>query len=169
MYPYWCTEKGYGAFTGKRNDSSDWLYRAKGWIKVMKWDAWGSMIVYTFCTIAFYLLGASILGRSGLVPSGGEMIQTLSSMYRPVFGEWAQMIFLIGAVAVLFSTFFVALAGQSRMAVDALMTSGILPKENKLRAKLIKIFGVIFPTLCVMCCFFSQTCFLILISGSMQV
>ena len=97
------------------------------------------------------------------------MIQTLSSMYRPVFGEWAQMIFLIGAVAVLFSTFFVALAGQSRMAVDALMTSGILPKENKLRAKLIKIFGVIFPTLCVMCyAFFPKPVFLILISGSMQ-
>ena len=169
VYPYWCTEKGYGAFTGKRNDSSEWLYRAKGWIKVMKWDAWGSMIVYTFCTIAFYLLGASILGRSGLLPAGGEMIQTLSSMYRPVFGEWAQMIFLIGAVAVLFSTFFVALAGQSRMAVDALMTSGILPQENKLRTKLIKIFGVIFPTLCVMCyAFFPKPVFLILVSGSMQ-
>ena len=53
---YWCTEKGYGAYTGKKDDSQDWLKRAKGWIKVMKWDAWGSMLVYTFCTIAFYLL-----------------------------------------------------------------------------------------------------------------
>ena len=169
VYPYWCTEKGYGAFTGKRDRSADWLTRAQGWIRVMKWDAWGSMVVYTFCTIAFYLLGASILGRSGLVPSGSEMIQTLSSMYRPVFGEWAQMIFLIGAVAVLFSTFFVALAGQSRMAVDALMTSGILPDKIELRTKLIKLLGITLPLLCVTCyAFFPKPVFLILISGSMQ-
>jgi amino acid transporter len=97
------------------------------------------------------------------------MIQTLSSMYRPVFGEWAQMIFLIGAIAVLFSTFFVALAGQSRMAVDALMTSGILPDKIELRTKLIKLLGIILPLLCVTCyAFFPKPVFLILISGSMQ-
>ena len=114
VYPYWCTEKGYGAFTGKRDSSGEWLTRAKGWVRVMKWDAWGSMVVYTFCTIAFYLLGASILGRSGLVPSRSEMIQTLSSMYRPVFGEWAQMIFLIGAVAVLFFDFLRCTCGSKQ-------------------------------------------------------
>ena len=169
VYPYWCTEKGYGAYTGKKDDSKDWLKRAKGWIKVMKWDAWGSMLVYTFCTIAFYLLGASILGRTGLVPSGSEMIQTLSSMYSPVFGKWAEMIFLIGAVAVLFSTFFVALAGQSRMAIDALMTAGIIKDNQELRLKLIKALGIFLPVVCVTCyALFPKPVFLILISGSMQ-
>jgi Mn2+/Fe2+ NRAMP family transporter len=169
VYPYWCTEKGYGAFTGKRDKSKDWLYRAKGWIKVMKWDAWGSMLIYTFCTIAFYLLGASVLGRSGLIPAGSEMIQTLSSMYSPVFGKWAQIIFLIGSVAVLFSTFFVALAGQSRMAVDALTTSGLIPNDQKLKNRLIKGLGVVLPIICVTCyAFFKKPVLLILISGSMQ-
>lgn len=169
VYPYWCTEKGYAAFTGKRDHSEEWLNRAKGWITVMKWDAWGSMLVYTFCTIAFYLLGASILGRSGLVPSGSEMIHTLSSMYNPVFGKWAEMIFLIGAVAVLFSTFFVALAGQSRMAVDALMISGILQENQALRLKIIKGLGVLLPVICVLFyALFPKPVFLILISGSMQ-
>ena len=169
VYPYWCTEKGYGAYTGKRDQSQEWLARAKGWLRVMKWDAWGSMLVYTFCTIAFYLLGASVLGRTGLVPEGSEMIQTLSSMYSPVFGKWAEMIFLIGAVAVLFSTFFVALAGQSRMAVDALMTSGVLQDNRDLRIKLIKALGFILPVVCVICyALFPKPVFLILISGSMQ-
>ena len=169
VYPYWCTEKGYGAYTGKRDQSQEWLSRANGWLRVMKWDAWGSMLVYTFCTIAFYLLGASVLGRTGLVPAGSEMIQTLSSMYNPVFGKWAEMIFLIGAVAVLFSTFFVALAGQSRMVVDALMTSGALQDNRDLRTKLIKALGFILPVLCVMCyALFPKPVFLILISGSMQ-
>ena len=135
----------------------------------MKWDAWGSMIVYTFCTISFYLLGASILGRTGLVPAGSEMIQTLSSMYNPVFGKWAEMIFLIGAVAVLFSTFFVALAGQSRMAVDAMIISGILRNDQTLRLKLIKVLGFALPIICVICyALFPRPVFLILISGSMQ-
>ena len=84
-------------------------------MKVMHWDAWGAMLVYTFCTIAFYLLGAAILGRTGLVPEGSEMIQTLSTMYEPVFGSFARSIFLTGAIAVLFSTFFIAIAAQGRL------------------------------------------------------
>lgn len=169
VYPYWCMEKGYAAYTGQRDQSKEWLHRAKGWFKVMKWDAWGSMVIYTFCTIAFYLLGASILGRTGLVPEGSEMINTLSSMYAPIFGEWAKFIFLAGSIAVLFSTFFVALAGQSRMAVDALMTAGIIKSDQSLRNYLVKCLGAILPVICVTCyAFFPKPVFLILISGTMQ-
>ncbi len=169
VYPYWCMEKGYASYSGKRDKSAEWLSRASGWIRVMKWDAWGSMIVYTFCTIAFYLLGASVLGRTGLVPEGSEMIQTLSSMYSPVFGKWAQNIFLTGAIAVLFSTFFVALAGQARMVVDAMIISGILPDKKTYRINIIKTLGVLLPIVCVTCyAFFPKPVYLILISGSMQ-
>ena len=94
-YPYWCLEKGYGKYVGKRDDSDAWVKRAKGWMKVMHWDSWGAMIVYTFCTIAFYLLGAAVLGRSNLIPEGSEMIQTLSAMYQPVFGDIAQNFFCL--------------------------------------------------------------------------
>jgi len=169
MYQYWCMEKGYAKYTGARDESDAWRQRAKGWLRVMQWDAWGSMVIYTFCTIAFYLLGASVLGRSGLIPEGSEMIQTLSSMYAPVFGEWAKFIFLIGAIAVLFSTFFVALAGQGRMAVDALIISGICQQNESFRKKAIKVTAVLFPLLCVSCyAFFPQPVILILISGTMQ-
>ena len=58
-YPYWCLEKGYARFTGPRDDSPEWAERARGWMRVMRWDAWCSMVVYTFATIAFYLLGAA--------------------------------------------------------------------------------------------------------------
>jgi hypothetical protein len=36
-YPYWCLEKGYGKYVGKREDSDAWAKRAKGWMKVMHW------------------------------------------------------------------------------------------------------------------------------------
>ncbi|MHC4497218.1 MAG: transmembrane Mn(2+) transporter, partial [Planctomycetota bacterium] len=105
MYPYWCLEKGYAKFTGPRDRTDGWIRRARGWMRVMHVDAWLSMVVYTFATVAFYLLGAAVLGRTGLNPSGEHMVRILAAMYVPVFGSWADGVFLSGAFAVLYSTF----------------------------------------------------------------
>ncbi|BCX46275.1 Mn(2+) transporter [Haloferula helveola] len=125
QYPYWCLEKGYAKWTGPRDDSPEWAERAKGWVRVLRWDAWCSMVVYTFATVAFYLLGAAILGRTGLDPSGDQMVRTLGQMYVPVFGSAAQAVFLFGAFAVLYSTFFVATASHARVCADALRVFGV--------------------------------------------
>ena len=168
-YPYWCIEKGYGKYVGPKENTDAWLNRAKGWMKVMHWDSWGAMVVYTFCTIAFYLLGAAILGRTGLVPEGSEMIQTLSTMYEPVFGSSAQIIFLAGAIAVLFSTFFIAIAAQSRLCIDFIKVSGLANINSAQNRFLLKIFGVILPIICVTCyVFFPKPVILVLVSGTMQ-
>jgi len=145
VYPYWCLEKGYGAAVGPRDDSPAWAARARGWMKVMQLDAWGSMIVYTTVTICFYLLGAATLGRLGLRPAGGEMVRTLGAMYAPVFGEWARGVFLIGAFAVLYSTLFVAAAGNARMVVDGLILAGRLPADDASRAAWSRRLSVAWP------------------------
>jgi len=130
IYPYWCLEKGYGRAVGPRDDSAAWAERARGWLKVMQLDAWGSMAVYTTVTVAFYLLGAATLGRLGIVPAGGEMVRSLGAMYAPVFGPWAQDVFLWGAFAVLYSTLFVAAAGNARMVADGLAMQGLGPTDG---------------------------------------
>ncbi len=145
VYPYWCLEKGYGLAVGPRDDSPAWAARARGWMKVMQLDAWGSMIVYTTVTICFYLLGAATLGRLGLRPAGGEMVRTLGAMYAPVFGEWARGVFLIGAFAVLYSTLFVAAAGNARMVVDGLILAGRLPSDDASRAAWSRRLSVAWP------------------------
>ena len=145
IYPYWCLEKGYGQAVGPRDDSPAWAARARGWLKVMQLDAWGSMIVYTTVTICFYLLGAATLGRLGLRPGGGEMVRTLGAMYAPVFGDWARGVFLIGAFAVLYSTLFVAAAGNARMVVDGLILAGRLPADEASRAIWSKRLSVVWP------------------------
>ena len=61
MYPYWCLEKGYAKFTGVRSDDEGWANRARGWMKVMRYDAFLSMVIYTGATVAFFLLGAALL------------------------------------------------------------------------------------------------------------
>ena len=145
VYPYWCLEKGYGQAVGPRDDSPAWAARARGWMRVMQLDAWASMIVYTVVTIAFYLLGAATLGRLGLRPAGGEMVRTLGAMYAPVFGEWSRGVFLVGAFAVLYSTLFVAAAGNARMVTDGLILAGRLPSDDASRALWSRRLSVAWP------------------------
>ncbi len=145
QYPYWCMEKGYGRWTGPRDDSPEWAARAEGWIRVLKWDAWVSMIIYTFATIVFYLLGAAILGRTGLNPDGSEMIRTLAEMYVPVFGDAAQTIFLFGAFIVLYSTFFIATASHARVCADAMRLFGISRGGDAAYRYWTRLFCVILP------------------------
>lgn len=147
QYPYWCLEKGYAKWTGPRDDSPEWESRARGWVRVLRWDAWCSMIVYTFATVAFYLLGAAILGSTGLNPSGDQMIRTLGQMYEPVFGEAAQVIFLFGAFAVLYSTFFIATASHARGCADALRVFGVSKGDDETYRKWVRVFCIILPLL----------------------
>jgi Mn2+/Fe2+ NRAMP family transporter len=149
-YPYWCLEKGYGRWTGPRDESENWLRRARGWMRVLQWDAWASMVVYTFCTVVFYLLGAAVLSRLGLVPEKQDLIRTLSAMYLPVFGGWAQTVFLFGAFAVLFSTFFVSNAGKARMFTDVTRVTGVLEMDEARRQKGVRLLGGLLPMVCVL-------------------
>lgn len=142
-YPYWCLEKGYARWTGTDDGSAGWLERARGWLRVMHLDAWFSAGVYTFATIAFYLLGAGVLGRAGLDPGRQDLVRTLAAMYEPVFGASARPIFLAGAFCVLYSTFFVASAGVARIAADAVVRLGLVPEERGVDC--VRWLSVVFP------------------------
>ncbi len=119
-YPYWCLEKGYAKNIGPDDGTPEWRENARGWLKIMRVDAWVSFTLYTTSTLAFYLLGAAILHAKQVKVDNSRMIETLSLMYREVFGEWSFWMFLVGAFAVLYSTIFGATASNARLAVDAL-------------------------------------------------
>jgi Mn2+/Fe2+ NRAMP family transporter len=145
-YPYWCLEKGYAKHVGPNDASSGWIVRAKGWIRMMMIDAWVSFGIYTTATVAFYLLGASVLHAKGLVVADAEMIPTLSYMYRDTFGEWSYWLFLLGAFAVLYSTVFGATASNSRLLADALSLFGLVKYETpEDRLRMIRIGCVVLP------------------------
>ena len=74
QYPYWCIEKGYARFVGPRDGSAAWLARARGWMRVMRLDILCSLVIYTMATVAFYLLGAGVLNRLGLVPADRDTV-----------------------------------------------------------------------------------------------
>lgn len=145
-YNYWCIEKGYAAKTGVRDDSLEWEARAKGWIGVMYLDAIVAMIVYTLVTAAFYLLGAAVLYKMGVVPEGNQTIEVLSSIYTESLGPWARVIFLVGSFIVLFSTLFAALASWIRVFADAFGKVGWINFEDQhQRNRTMAILAWFFP------------------------
>jgi Mn2+/Fe2+ NRAMP family transporter len=76
--------------------------------------------VFTVATVSFYCLGATVLHRQGLHPQKQQMIETLSQMYVPAFGDWTKAAFLIGVWAVLFKTMYVSSASNGRLITDFL-------------------------------------------------
>ena len=170
IYPYWCLEKGYARFTGPRDDTPAWTRRARGWIRVLGFDVINSMVIYTFATIAFYLLGAGILNGMAIVPRGARMIEALSNMYTATLGEWSRYLFLGGAAAVLYSTVFAGTAARSRMLADWLGILKVYDKRNYgLRLRLQRWFVVallIVPSLYYM--FFQEPVIMIKMAGAVE-
>ncbi|HEX5085329.1 MAG TPA: Nramp family divalent metal transporter [Blastocatellia bacterium] len=130
MYPYWCVEKGYARFAGRRDGSSEWRHRARGWIRVMHTDIGASMLIYTVATIAFYLLGAGVLNGMKLVPKEGEMISTLSNIYTETLGGWSRWLFYAGAIITLYGTIFAATAANSRLFADMFRLMGAFSADD---------------------------------------
>jgi Mn2+/Fe2+ NRAMP family transporter len=145
-YPYWCLEKGYAGFAGPRERSAAWVGRARGWIRVMYWDAFLSMLVYTLVTCAFYVLGAAVLHGRGEIPAGPDMIRTLSKVYTESAGTGAMALYVIGAIVVLFSTLFAGSAAWTRMFSDAFAQVGLLDySDADQRQRWIRGFAWFFP------------------------
>jgi manganese transport protein len=133
MYPYWCVEKGYARFAGRRTDDREWQRRARGWIHVMHVDVVASMIVYTLATVAFYLLGAGVLHGMGKVPAASDMIPVLSKLYTETLGSWALWPFYAGAIVTLYGTIFASTAAHSRMYADLCRILGFYARDDYAR------------------------------------
>lgn len=147
-YPYWCIEKGYARWVGPNDGSEAWERRARGWISVMYKDALLSWMVYTTTTLAFFVIGAAVLHPQGLVPEGNDVVITLSRLYTDVLGEWANVIFLVGAIAVLGSTLWAATPAWARMFSNFLSSAGVFEWANPVsRNRWVRGFTIALPVL----------------------
>ena len=154
-YTYWCTEKGYARFTGPTDDSEGWVNRARGWIRVMQTDVVLTLLVLTFATIPFYMLGAGVLNRMGQMPDGLDTLSILSNMYTQTLGQWAWWLFMVGGFFVLFSTVVSGLGGGSRMIADVMGVIGVIdPNDYKMRIRVRQIWAVAAPAIQSLCYFF---------------
>ncbi|MBI1791310.1 MAG: Nramp family divalent metal transporter [Acidobacteria bacterium] len=166
MYPYWCVEKGYARFTGKRDGSPGWESRARGWVKVMHVDILCSMIIYTIATLAFYLLGAGVLNGMGLIPAAKDMIQVLSKIYTEILGPWSLYLFYLGAIATLYGTIFAATASNSRVFADLCRMLGLFERgDYAARVRYRRRFVVVLTVIPVGLILFIQSPVLMVVIG----
>ncbi len=170
MYPYWCIEKGYARFAGPWESTPAWGQRARGWIRVMEMDVWNSWLIYTVATIAFYFLGAGVLGGLGIVPRGADMILTLSNMFTEVLGPWSFGLFMVGALAVLYSTIFGGAAASSRTVADFVSVLGLYDRANyRTRLLAIRVYVLAhFLLPCLFLYYFREPVLMVKIGGITQ-
>lgn len=139
-YPYWCLEKGYGRLIGTPEPTETWARRARGWIRVMAIDSWSAMLVFTVATLAFFILAAAMLHprylANGILPARDEMVEVLSAMYATTFGPGTRYVFIVGVIAVLYSTLFVATAAHSRMLTDWFGILGFVDRTDDEKRRL---------------------------------
>jgi hypothetical protein len=114
-------------------------------------------------------LGAATLGRLGLRPGGGEMVRSLGAMYAPVFGTWAEEVFLVGAFAVLYSTLFAAADGNARIVTDGLTLAGWIPPGDDARRTWTRRIATAWPLVALaLALLIREPVGMVLASGAMQ-
>ncbi len=147
-YSFWCVEKGYAAWTGPNDGSQAWVKRARGWISVMKMDAWVAWVVYTISTAAFYVLGAAVLHPQGLVPEGSEVLTTISRIFSDTLGPWAGVAFLVFAAITLYKTILANVPSLSRLTVAAFAIFGAFDwSDARKRARWLRGMMIAMPLL----------------------
>ncbi|MGI8673405.1 MAG: transmembrane Mn(2+) transporter, partial [Luteitalea sp.] len=103
----------------------------------------------TLATVGFYVLGAAVLHQTAPNATDAELLPALADMYRHSLGEWSTLLFLAGALAVLYSTFFVATASNARLLIDAaglLGVPGVAPSgSTEQRRRAIRNAGLFLP------------------------
>ena len=145
-YTYWVVEKGYAAWTGPNDGSDSWVGRARGWIKVMKVDAWVSWGVYTLSTAAFYMLGASVLHPQGLQPEGTQVMEVISGIFSTAVGQWGGTLFLVGAGVALFKTILANVPSLGRQVANTLSVFGAFDWTNMVvRDRWMRVIMIVLP------------------------
>lgn len=145
-YTFWCVEKGYAAWTGPNDGSEAWVARARGWISVMKKDAWVAWVIYTLSTASFYMLGATVLHKQGLVVRGNELIETISRIFTDTIGAWVGPIFLGFAAIALYKTILANVPGLARQTAASLSVFGAYDwLDAKRRNLVMRVLMIIMP------------------------
>ena len=156
-YTYWCVEKGYPSYIGADRDDPGWVDRARGWIKVLHTDVWVTLIILTFATVPFYLLGAGVLHRNDLHPKGLETISVLSGMFTATLGPWSLWLFGLGAFFILFSTSISGIGAGGRFLPEYAIELGFQQRATVQRRLWIRGYTLVIPVIGYLLYLFTQS------------
>lgn len=104
-YSLYSQETGYGELAGP-SDSDGWQERMEGWLQVMRLDVVVSLLIMLITTVAFFIIGATVVNSLGNYPSGPQLAVFLANAYGQIFGTFGYWLLLIGGFFALYSTAF---------------------------------------------------------------
>ena len=145
-YTYWCIEKGYPSFIGGDGRDPGRLARARGWIKILQFDIWVTLLILTCASLPFFFLGAGILHQTGLQPEGLETMAVLSGMFTETLGAGSLWLFGGAAFFIMFSSAVAGFGGTGRYLPDFLLEFGLLDRNDlAARRAWIAGYGAVVP------------------------
>jgi Mn2+/Fe2+ NRAMP family transporter len=131
IYSFWILEKGIG-----RGKSEGKNFR--GWLSLIRLDTGISYVLMTLISFAFLTIGVLVLRTAGpdggpLIPAREETTAVLSRLITVATGPQTQIIFLVAAFAILYSTVIGLVDGKSRALRSAVQM--IHPRSKKISDK----------------------------------
>ena len=131
IYSFWIMEKGIGR---KKSEGKDF----EGWLSLIRLDTGISYFLMILISFAFLIIGVLVLSTAGpeggpLIPAREETTSVLSRLLTVATGPQTKFIFLVAALAILYSTVIGLVDGKSRALRSA--TKIIFPKTRKISDK----------------------------------
>ncbi|UCE41498.1 MAG: Nramp family divalent metal transporter [Candidatus Aminicenantes bacterium] len=131
IYSFWILEKGIGK--GKCEGEN-----FKGWLSLIRLDTGISYFLMILISFAFLTIGVLVLRTAGpdggpLIPAREETTSVLSRLLTVATGPQTKFIFLVAALAILYSTVIGLVDGKSRALRSA--TQIIFPKSKRISDK----------------------------------
>lgn len=125
VYSFWILEKGMGlgakdrAFLAGESRSPVTIKKANSWLSLIRLDVGLSYLLMMIVSLAFLAIGVIVLRTAGpdgspLVPAREETTLILSRLLTAAAGPRARYVFLVAALAILFSTILGLVDGKSR-------------------------------------------------------
>ena len=131
IYSFWILEKGIGRGNSRGKNF-------KGWLSLIRLDTGISYFLMILVSFAFLTIGVLVLRTAGpdggpLLPAREETTSVLSRLLTVATGPQTKFIFLVAALAILYSTVIGLVDGKSRALRSA--TKIIFPKTKRISDK----------------------------------
>jgi Mn2+/Fe2+ NRAMP family transporter len=144
---------------------------ADSWYRATLYDFRIGHIVSFVIASMYLMLGAMILSPRGIVPEGAETMLIISEIFTRTVGQWMFPLFLAGAFAALFSTFFACYDGYPR-AFSAASSAIFKPRVERPwwteRSAWVAAMLGLFVSAIVFIGFLPEPVFLVMLSATMS-
>ena len=137
-YVWFAKDKFMGMFElGEPIDTADLtdeeVENLKGWRDLVLLQNVISSVLLTVFSMMIWIASAQTLHKTGIRPSGFEVVPQMAGIFTTIYGDWSALIFLLSIMAALFSSIIGPLYGMARLWEDGFGTHGIYEKFNMKR------------------------------------